>query len=62
MSGVKPVNIQKSIEESIINEFKSMLEDNADDILLQELIALQKNGVRVEDIDLDLLVKKLDRQ
>lgn len=62
MSEFKPVNIQTSIEEAIINEFESMLKKNSDDILLQELIHLQKNGIEVKDIDLDNLVKKLNRR
>lgn len=62
MSEVKPVNIQFSIEEAIIKEFESMLENNPDDILLQQLIEFQKKGIKVQDIDLDLLVKELDRR
>ncbi len=62
MSEFKPVNIQSSIEEAIINEFESMLKKNSDDLLLQELIDLQKNGIEVKDIDLDNLVKKLNRR
>lgn len=62
MSEVKPVNIQSSIEEAIINEFESMLENNAEDILLKQLIEYHKKGIKVQDIDLDLLVKELDRR
>lgn len=61
MSEVNPVNIQLSIEEAIINEFESMLENNVDDILLKQLIDFQKKRIKVRDIDLDSLVKELER-
>ena len=61
MSKVKPVNIQSSIEEAIVNEFESMLENNSDDILLKQLINLNKKRIKVRDVDLDLLVKELER-
>ena len=61
MSEVNPVNIQLSIEEAIINEFESMLENNVDDILLKQLIDFQKKRIKVRDINLDSLVKELER-
>lgn len=61
MPNFDPVKIQIAIEEAIIKEFESMLESNADDILLQELIKCQKNRIEVKHIDLDSLVEKLDQ-
>ena len=60
MANSKAVNIQDSIEEAISKTFSIMLEKNKDDLLLKELIRLQKNNLDIKDLDLDAHLKKLE--
>lgn len=56
---MKPIKIQKTIDEAISQEFNKMLKNNKNDKLLQFLVELNENNQSINEIDLDDLIVRL---